>query len=301
MICFIFAIFCLVFRIYIVLTLKYIDIFRESYSFFIADTVFPNRQPTQEHIHDFCEFFLVRQGMLRHTVNGTTQLLKKGDLCYVEPNDAHYFQSMEENVPAQITNVAFTEKEYFKAIEYLLPANFDHQPNIKTVTLNNLGKQAILAGFDSIHQRSNDERADVLLPLFRSLLIQVLLNLLSQHHSVNNDLLPGWLTYACEQMQKKENFRKGIDRLIELSGKTQEHLTRSLKKYRNQSPSEWVNKVRLNEAAHQLRNHSTPVNEIGYDVGFENPSYFNRLFKQVYGQSPNQYRKSNHSIVYVSE
>ncbi|MFA9392122.1 MAG: helix-turn-helix domain-containing protein [Prolixibacteraceae bacterium] len=283
------------------LKLKYIDIFREGFPFFIADTVFSNRQPTQEHTHDFCEFFLVRQGILRHVVNGTSLLLKKGDLCYVEPIDAHYFQSMEEKVPAQITNVAFSEKEYFKAMEYLLPANIDRQPNMKTVTLNNLGKQAILAGFDSIHQRSNDERADVLLPVFRSLLIQVLLNFLSRPHSLNNDPVPGWLTYACEQMQKKENFSKGINRFIELSGKTQEHLTRSLQKYRNQSPSEWVNKVRLIEAAHLLRNHSTPVNEIGYEVGFENPSYFNRLFKQVYGQSPNQYRKANHSIVYVSE
>ena len=32
------------------------------------------------------------------------------------------------------------------------------------------------------------------------------------------------------------------------------------------------------------------VSDIGYDVGYENLSYFHRIFKKKYGVSPKEYR-----------
>jgi AraC family cel operon transcriptional repressor len=278
-------------------SLNYIDIFREGVPYFIADTVFANLHPTQMHTHNFHEFFLVKQGELYHWQNGSTQKLKKGDLCFVHASDFHYFQVATNGTPAVITNVAFMDEEFVRTMEYLS----NQKLASKKVELENHTMQTLLYVFDSIYKTDHTETTSDLILLFRSLLSLVLVNFFSNSDHQQENIVPRWLSESFELMEKAENFRQGIPRFIELTGKTQEHLTRSLKKYRNQTPSEYINNLRVVEAAKQLRISSKPVNEIGFDVGFENPSYFNRLFKQAYGQSPNQYRKANHSIVYVSE
>lgn len=49
---------------------------------------------------------------------------------------------------------------------------------------------------------------------------------------------------------------------------------------------------RLQYATQQLVQASRPVAEICYDSGFQDVSYFNRSFKNCYGQSPLQYRRT---------
>jgi len=44
------------------------------------------------------------------------------------------------------------------------------------------------------------------------------------------------------------------------------------------------------KAAVLLTSTSIPVEEIIVEVGYENSSYFHRLFKERYGMTPKQYR-----------
>lgn len=52
------------------------------------------------------------------------------------------------------------------------------------------------------------------------------------------------------------------------------------------SPRGWINERRLAHAHMLLQNTTKPVGEIALDCGFENPSYFIRLFKKEYGHTP---------------
>lgn len=55
--------------------------------------------------------------------------------------------------------------------------------------------------------------------------------------------------------------------------------------------STYLNKLRLTEAARLLREKDARVAEIGFMVGYNNASYFNRTFKKEYGCTPNAYKK----------
>jgi len=59
---------------------------------------------------------------------------------------------------------------------------------------------------------------------------------------------------------------------------------------------EYVNQFRIKEAGKQLLNDpDLRVNEVMYDVGFNSKSIFHKYFKQAYGVTPNQFKKSEKS------
>lgn len=55
--------------------------------------------------------------------------------------------------------------------------------------------------------------------------------------------------------------------------------------------STYVQNIRITKAKQLLRFSSKTVEEIGYEVGLENPAYFSRVFKNVEGVSPKIYRE----------
>ena len=55
----------------------------------------------------------------------------------------------------------------------------------------------------------------------------------------------------------------------------------------------FVRKTRMTHATALLRNTNTPIAEISYMVGYENPESFIRAFKKIYTVSPSQYRRQN--------
>jgi len=82
-----------------------------------------------------------------------------------------------------------------------------------------------------------------------------------------------------------------LRRMVELSGRSQEHLTRSFSRYYGMTPSEYVNLLRLQAVAWKLQNTDDKVIDIVYHYGFNNISYFNRLFRARYHQTPLEYRQ----------
>lgn len=70
-------------------------------------------------------------------------------------------------------------------------------------------------------------------------------------------------------------------------------LRRLFKVHTGKSPGDFAKELRMVAAARKLLTSSAPVSEIAYEVGFDDPNYFTRIFKQTFGVSPVQYRKSS--------
>ena len=68
------------------------------------------------------------------------------------------------------------------------------------------------------------------------------------------------------------------------------HFMRWFKKMTGQGFTAYLNDHRLNLAAELLRITDATVLDIAGRVGFDNLSYFNRLFKRRYGMTPREYR-----------
>ena len=81
----------------------------------------------------------------------------------------------------------------------------------------------------------------------------------------------------------------------EASGASVFHFCKVFKKTTGLKFTDYVARVRLEDAKTQLLNPSRRISEVAYDVGFQSLTQFNRMFKRIFGQSPTEFRAGLHS------
>lgn len=92
----------------------------------------------------------------------------------------------------------------------------------------------------------------------------------------------------------EEHYAEPItqERLARVAACSVPNLYRIFTKSFGLSPRNYVNKIRLEKAAILLETGTLPINEVAEAVGYEDPVYFSRLFKENYRLSPKNYRIS---------
>ncbi|MEG0257712.1 MAG: helix-turn-helix domain-containing protein [Christensenella sp.] len=97
----------------------------------------------------------------------------------------------------------------------------------------------------------------------------------------------------------EENYMKKIslNELANLAGFSVSYLSKIFKEETQKSISAYINHVRIENAKKLLRTTDISLVELAYVVGFEEQSYFTKVFKKLEGVSPGKYRDSNVRIV----
>lgn len=92
-----------------------------------------------------------------------------------------------------------------------------------------------------------------------------------------------------------ENFREEItvDEIAAAGKMSRSKCTRLFRKHLQKSPIEHVQQYRLERSVYLLKNTDLPFSEIALMCGFNQQSYFNRLFAREYGMTPRQMRRSD--------
>ncbi|PHI18521.1 hypothetical protein CEQ90_17370 [Lewinellaceae bacterium SD302] len=83
-----------------------------------------------------------------------------------------------------------------------------------------------------------------------------------------------------------ENF--SIDRMAETLTVSRVQLFRKVKNSIGNTPGKLLNEFRLQKAQQLLRSSANSVSETCFQVGFSDPGYFSKLYKQRFGLSPSQ-------------
>ncbi len=90
-----------------------------------------------------------------------------------------------------------------------------------------------------------------------------------------------------------ENFNQphSIKKMAEIAVMGERSLLRRFKTATGDSPSQYVQQIRVNRVRTLLETTTLPVENIIDQVGYQDTSSFRRLFKKKYGLSPTEYRK----------
>lgn len=94
-----------------------------------------------------------------------------------------------------------------------------------------------------------------------------------------------------ESGQLQEKGIPSIEQLAEKMSVSQRYLSDSLKKETGKTSTEHIQLYLIDEAKNILLQPNKSVSEVAYELGFEYPPYFSRLFKKKEGISPTEYRE----------
>lgn len=85
-----------------------------------------------------------------------------------------------------------------------------------------------------------------------------------------------------------------LDTMAKEAGMNPKYFCRFFRSITHQTPLDYVNYYRIEQAAQMLLSTDLSVTDIGMECGFNDSSYFVKVFRKYRGLTPNQYRKANH-------
>ena len=95
-----------------------------------------------------------------------------------------------------------------------------------------------------------------------------------------------------DHLVQRVGSRMSLDELAEFAGYSPQYLNRVFRRLLGVTPLQYLARLRMDRAASLLIEGRLTVKAIAEAVGYEDPYFFSRVFKQHFGRSPAQYRDS---------
>lgn len=244
---------------------------------------------TVPHFHDYYEIFLVEKGTGTHVTQQGSFEIVPGDLCFVRPEDIHFFKSNK----CEMFNILISDELWNQAAAFIGPS-----PVLRDLTGAETPIKINLHQEDFEFTRHMLE-TNILVPYNNKddynaqlkLVLIAMLKLFFTYPLQEKEQIPPWMDNLLKQMQNPARYAEGIEAMYRISGYTPEHLCRSFKRYLNTTPTAYLNALRIHEASRFLIYTDEEILEIASKCGFNSLSHFYHLFKTAYCMSPMQYRK----------
>ena len=141
--------------------------------------------------------------------------------------------------------------------------------------------------FEMVYRESKREKP---IPVLLEYAMKTLLILIlrEQHEALTGTQL---LDCVMEYIKNHYAERITLDELAELEHISTSYLSRKFKERTGMSVITYINDLRIDWSKQYLMASALDINEISYQVGFESPKYFHRVFKKLVGESPASFRR----------
>ncbi|MFG6078644.1 helix-turn-helix domain-containing protein [Erwinia sp. OPT-41] len=246
----------------------------------------PEKSLCQEHRHEYCELFLVEKGSGIHVINEKPYLLTAGTLCYLNRHDYHLFEEMKNIRQVNLLYLAPDRFNVLKNIEHLLI-----QPGESRVWQINIRVIKQIMARLMAHSATKYENK-LLGESHKEAIFLETLHTLNQWRYKTQDFASSddrisqiiiWLnSHLAEPLD--------MERLCQTFAISRRTLQRGFVDYTGVSPQQYLTTTRLLQARYHLQYNDMTISEAGKRVGFNEVSYFSRLFRKQFGLSPGQCR-----------
>lgn len=252
-----------------------------------------------EHRHNFIEIIYMCTGTTHHVVNGKDLILRPGELLFLNQS------AVQEIFPAGENDIAVNFFILPEFLEYGLNMIEYEENQLRDFILNCLRSGNNAPGY--LHFKVAD-----ILPVQNLVenLIWSLRNKPMSKRSINQATMGLLFLQLINCTDRLETDTKGEQKLIiDVLSYIEAHyrdgqlteladhlhydfnwLSKEIKKRTGKTYTVLVQNKRLGIAAYLLTSTSKSVMEIALEVGYDNISYFHRIFQKRYGTSPKKYR-----------
>lgn len=257
-----------------------------------------------EHTHDYVEVVYMCAGQTVHIVNGKPLILEQGDLLFLNQSATH---------------------EVCKAGEGDVAVNFIVLPDFFVTTLTAIGEEETplrkflvdcLCGqntgmgylhFDVSGVKPIQNLVENLLwtllqetpnkrKMSQMTMALLFLQLMGHTETLLNDDQEDAAVFQVLRYVETNYVGGSFGELTQQLHYDPSWLSREIKRKTGKTYTQLVQEKRLAQAAFLLKNTDRNVADISIAVGYENISYFHRIFADAYGKSPKHYRVQERTL-----
>jgi AraC family transcriptional activator of pobA len=235
---------------------------------------------------------LIDSGSITYKLDLQDITITDGDLLFAMPNQIFV-------PPAKTDNLKYFKVLFGEDTLALLPQRFSflvNPLNSQTITLDSAARERVRKVFEILNQILYTDKH-----LTDSEIILAYLNLLlSELNSAYFKNEP--VTILNTNLSKFVEFKlmvethlteqPSINAIAEKLALTTNSLYRLVKEYSGTSPKDFFTNRLMMEAQRKLRYSNLSVKELAYELGFNDPDYFSRLFKKCTGKSISDFLQS---------
>lgn len=247
------------------------------------------------HTHDYYEITVVFSGSMVHNINGESYVMRRGDCCFIRPEDSHYYED-EPGQPHQkclsanfMCRMDFMERALVTfgpdCSSMLLAIDRPLSFKVSNTMVSKIEKTCLY--IQSPGERPTDSNLMICKSVIMELLGACVLHQCTQDH----DDFPEWLDNLVLSMQNPDNFCKKIPELVEGISYSYSYIQKQFRHYMGTTIVAYWSGIKLSHAKELLSNSNLTILEISTRLGYETASHLNHLFKKHYGVSPSVYRK----------
>ncbi|MBB3712711.1 AraC family cel operon transcriptional repressor [Limimaricola variabilis] len=239
------------------------------------------------HGHDFFELAWVQNGRVRHHLPDGREDLAEGSVICAGPGHLHGLQGRGEHAlvvsvtlhPDLVTDLARRHPD--------LAGRLFWSGAAAPVRLTRDSRQ--MAELNRAALRLERGRRDALGA--EAFLLPIICGLTEEEAPLPAQA-PVWLARACAAARDPAVFQEGAAGFARAAGKAHPHVSRSMRRFLDMSPSDWINAQRMDYAARRLTGSADSLAEIAAECGVPNLSHFHKLFREAHGQTPQRFRRA---------
>ena len=273
--------------------------FMTPFQRYICSTEYGNFVGFTMHWHEEIEIGIVRKGTISYYIDFEHSTFHEGDLILISPHALH--SASPEGVAETdsfVVNLDFLgcHLRDVCAVKYLMPLLNGVYRMKPRVTSEDPEYSQLLSYLRKIFAEQEAKNYGYELAIKESLLsflrclFQNSCMVRRQKELVQNQTEEK-VKLVLNYINRNHTEQLTIRELADLCGFSESHFMRFFKKHTGVTVIEYINEFRLDMAAELLEMKESAVIEAAFETGFNNVSYFNRLFKQKFGLTPREYRK----------
>lgn len=232
------------------------------------------------------QWFFCTKGEGELTINSQRTVIKSGDAFFIAAHTAHSYQALSEEWIVQILGFGG------RSVPGILNCLGMSESGVYQLADPN-GFCKSLLYLDHLTQiRQPHEKLVYSAEVYRILLTLSigLSQAASRSAAGSSSLIDELILY----MENHFGEDISLEELAEISGRTPEYLCSVFKKETGQTIVGFLTNLRISQARVLLvRYPEKAAGEIGKMCGFQDPSYFGKIFRKVMGMTPGEYRRSN--------
>jgi len=252
--------------------------------------------------HDCWEFVYVDKGEVLAQADGVDYILNQGDGIFHKPDEFHT-HSANNLVAPNVFIISFVchspSMKYFQNKILHIPEKLRHFiSNILAESRNTFEMP-----FNEVYLKKMKLKHNSTIggqQMIRTYLEQFLIMLLRNENSAQVAIfsakenmegrLAGKIAETIEQNMYGPKIT--VDEICIKHGYSKAYISRIFKDNIGCTMTEYMAKVKIDEAKHLIREKNMNFTQISDMLAFSNPLYFSRVFRRVTGMSPMEYRKS---------